>query len=118
MAVTKCRRKLSNTALFCSSATFTGRSWTNCGSRRGGIRAPLLTLRICCILLFGLVYDAPKPQLPEDPMPAKPENTINRRSFLNRTASMVAGTALGATAASYGRIVGLEIELTAHRCLC
>src|SRR5271157_4084775 len=36
----------------------------------------------------------------------KPENTINRRSFLNRTASMLAGTALGATAASYGRIVG------------
>ncbi|MGA2475932.1 MAG: Gfo/Idh/MocA family oxidoreductase [Terriglobia bacterium] len=39
-------------------------------------------------------------------MPDKPENTINRRSFLNRTASMLAGTALGATAASYGRIVG------------
>ena len=36
----------------------------------------------------------------------KPENTINRRSFLNRTASMLAGTALGTTAASYGRIVG------------
>jgi predicted dehydrogenase len=36
----------------------------------------------------------------------KPENTINRRSFLNRTASMLAGTALGATAASYGRILG------------
>jgi len=30
----------------------------------------------------------------------KPEKTINRRSFLNRTASMLAGTALGATAAS------------------
>jgi predicted dehydrogenase len=39
-------------------------------------------------------------------MPDKPEDTINRRSFLNRTASMLAGTALGATAASYGRIVG------------
>ena len=39
-------------------------------------------------------------------MPDKPENTINRRSFLNRTASMLAGTALGATSASYGRIVG------------
>ena len=39
-------------------------------------------------------------------MPDKLENTINRRSFLNRTASMLAGTALGATAASYGRIVG------------
>jgi predicted dehydrogenase len=36
----------------------------------------------------------------------KPDDTINRRSFLNRTASMLAGTALGATAASYGRIVG------------
>ncbi len=36
----------------------------------------------------------------------KPENTFNRRSFLHRTASMLAGTALGATAASYGRIVG------------
>ena len=39
-------------------------------------------------------------------MTDKPENIINRRSFLNRTASMLAGTALGATAASYGRIVG------------
>ena len=36
----------------------------------------------------------------------KPEKNINRRSFLNRTASMLAGTALGATAASYGRILG------------
>ena len=39
-------------------------------------------------------------------MPDKPENTINRRMFLNRTASMLAGTALGGTAASYGRIAG------------
>ena len=39
-------------------------------------------------------------------MPDKPETSINRRSFLNRTASILAGTALGATAASYGRIVG------------
>jgi predicted dehydrogenase len=39
-------------------------------------------------------------------MPDKPENTINRRSFLNRTASMLAGTALGSTAASYARILG------------
>ncbi len=39
-------------------------------------------------------------------MPDKPENTLNRRSFVNRSASMLAGTALGATAASYGRSVG------------
>jgi predicted dehydrogenase len=45
-------------------------------------------------------------------MPDKPENTINRRSFLNRTASLLAGTALGATAASYGRIVGANDRLS------
>jgi predicted dehydrogenase len=45
-------------------------------------------------------------------MPDKPENTINRRSFLNRTASMLAGTALGATAASYGRIVGANDRIS------
>jgi predicted dehydrogenase len=45
-------------------------------------------------------------------MPDKPENTINRRSFLNRTAAMLAGSALGATAASYGRIVGANDRLS------
>jgi predicted dehydrogenase len=45
-------------------------------------------------------------------MSDKPENTINRRSFLNRTASMLAGTALGATAASYGRIVGANDRIS------
>ncbi len=45
-------------------------------------------------------------------MPDKPENIINRRSFLNRTASMLAGTALGATAASYGRIVGANDRIS------
>jgi predicted dehydrogenase len=45
-------------------------------------------------------------------MPDKPENTINRRSFLNRTASILAGTALGATAASYGRIVGANDRIS------
>jgi predicted dehydrogenase len=45
-------------------------------------------------------------------MPEKPENTLNRRSFLNRTASLLAGTALGATAASYGRIVGANDRIS------
>jgi predicted dehydrogenase len=45
-------------------------------------------------------------------MPDKQENIINRRSFLNRTASMLAGTALGATAASYGRIVGANDRIS------
>jgi predicted dehydrogenase len=45
-------------------------------------------------------------------MADKPENTINRRAFLNRTASMLAGTALGATAASYGRIVGANDRIS------
>ena len=45
-------------------------------------------------------------------MPDKPENTINRRSFLNRTASLLAGTALGTTAASYGRIVGANDRIS------
>ncbi|MGO8733651.1 MAG: Gfo/Idh/MocA family protein [Terriglobia bacterium] len=45
-------------------------------------------------------------------MPDKPENIINRRLFLNRTASMLAGTALGTTAASYGRIVGANDRLS------
>jgi predicted dehydrogenase len=39
-------------------------------------------------------------------MPDKRENTINRRMFLNRTASVLTGAALGGTAASYGRIAG------------
>jgi hypothetical protein len=34
-------------------------------------------------------------------MPDKPENAINRRSFLNRTASILAGTALGTTAGGF-----------------
>jgi len=42
----------------------------------------------------------------------KPESTIDRRSFLNRTASLLAGTALGATAASYGRIVGANDRIS------
>ena len=45
-------------------------------------------------------------------MPDTPENTINRRSFLNRTASMLAGTALGASAASYGRILGANDRIS------
>jgi predicted dehydrogenase len=45
-------------------------------------------------------------------MSDKPENTLDRRSFLNRTASMLAGTALGATAASYGRIVGASDRIS------
>jgi predicted dehydrogenase len=45
-------------------------------------------------------------------MPAKPDNTLNRRLFLNRTASLLAGTALGTTAASYGRIVGANDRLS------
>ena len=45
-------------------------------------------------------------------MAAKPDNTLNRRSFLNRTASMLAGTALGVTAASYGRIVGANDRIS------
>jgi predicted dehydrogenase len=45
-------------------------------------------------------------------MPDRPENTLNRRSFLNRTASLLAGTALGATAASYGRIVGANDRIS------
>ena len=45
-------------------------------------------------------------------MPDKPDNTLDRRSFLNRTASMLAGTALGATAASYGRIVGANDRIS------
>jgi predicted dehydrogenase len=45
-------------------------------------------------------------------MPDKPETSINRRSFLNRTASILAGTALGATAASYGRIVGANDRIS------
>ena len=42
----------------------------------------------------------------------KLEKNINRRSFLNRTASMLAGAALGTTAASYGRIVGANDRLS------
>jgi predicted dehydrogenase len=45
-------------------------------------------------------------------MPDEPDNIINRRSFLNRTATMLAGTALGATAASYGRIVGANDRIS------
>jgi len=45
-------------------------------------------------------------------MPDTPENTLNRRSFLNCTASMLAGTALGATALSYGRIVGANDRIS------
>ena len=40
------------------------------------------------------------------------ENNINRRSFLNRTASLLAGTALGTTAASYGHIVGANDRIS------
>jgi predicted dehydrogenase len=40
------------------------------------------------------------------------ENNLNRRSFLNRTASLLAGTALGTTAASYGRIVGANDRIS------
>jgi len=45
-------------------------------------------------------------------MPDKLENAIDRRSFLNRSASMLAGTALGVTAASYGRIVGANDRIS------
>ena len=45
-------------------------------------------------------------------MSEKLENSINRRSFLNRTATLLAGTALGSTAASYGRIVGSNDRLS------
>ena len=45
-------------------------------------------------------------------MSGTPENTLNRRSFLNRTASMLAGTALGTTAVSYGRIVGANDRIS------
>jgi predicted dehydrogenase len=45
-------------------------------------------------------------------MAESPENTLNRRSFLNRTASMLAGTALGTTAVSYGRIVGANDRIS------
>ncbi len=45
-------------------------------------------------------------------MPDTTQNTINRRSFLNRTASMLAGTALGTTAVSYGRIVGANERIS------
>ena len=45
-------------------------------------------------------------------MPDKPKNTIDRRSFLNRSASMLAGTALGVTAGSYGRIVGANDRIS------
>jgi hypothetical protein len=38
-------------------------------------------------------------------MRKKPERMIARRSFLNRTASALAATALGTTAISYGREV-------------
>jgi predicted dehydrogenase len=41
-----------------------------------------------------------------------PENAINRRSFLNRTASILAGTALGTTAVSNGRIVGANDRIS------
>jgi len=45
-------------------------------------------------------------------MADEPENTLNRRSFLNRTASMLAGTALGTSAVSYGRIVGANDRIS------
>ena len=45
-------------------------------------------------------------------MAESPEKTLNRRSFLNRTALMMAGTALGTTAVSYGRIVGANDRIS------
>ena len=45
-------------------------------------------------------------------MSDEPENTLNRRSFLNRTASVLAGTALGTTALSYGRILGANDRIS------
>jgi len=42
----------------------------------------------------------------------QPQKTFDRRSFLNRTASMLAGTTLGNTALSYGRIVGANDRIS------
>lgn len=40
------------------------------------------------------------------------EKRINRRTFLNRTAALAAGTALGTTALSYGRILGANDRIS------
>ena len=40
------------------------------------------------------------------------KSKLDRRSFLNRTAGMVAGSALGATALSYDRILGANDRIS------
>jgi len=39
-------------------------------------------------------------------MTDSPDNKLNRRSFLNKTATVVAGSAFASIALSYGRIIG------------